>query len=178
MKIRTSDNDLAEFKGKDGGPVENSYGEVPTFTKVYIGAPIDTARPDCPPGEQMEELARSVLDACLGKAVIYNPLTAYCNAGMVDDVAGFEYIIDLNFEALRKAEIGIFVWNGSSSYGVPIEIEFCYQNEKPFVVWNKTAFRLGLYLRHRARAGRGMIVQTEEELRDALAILMEREKYL
>lgn len=117
--------------------------------RFYIGAPIDTSKPEHPPAAQFQELVDVISEAFPINSVIYHPLSAFQNAEFVNAQDDLLFVSRINNTALRLADIGVFVWNGSPSFGLPLEIEECCRLNKRFFVWNKTGKRLGLYLRAR-----------------------------
>lgn len=141
---------------------------------IYLGCPIDTARKDTPPQEQIREVAELIQKA-IPISVMYNPFSAFCNANSLrdeQDLSEMEFIIQMNMDAVDRSHLAVFVWNGSPSYGVPVEIERCYEKEIPFVIWNRTPRPLGLYLRHRAMSRKSnAIVNSEKELHTYLTSL-------
>lgn len=117
---------------------------------VYLGCPIDTSRPDCSPQDQYKELADLVLEGFKDRSVVlYNPLTAFVNAHKTTDIKDWGFIIEMNMQALKGSDLAVVIWNGSPSYGVPVELEECVRNLKSFVVWNRSGKALGLYLKYR-----------------------------
>lgn len=139
--------------------------------RVYVGAPIDTSKPEHPPAEQFQELITHVARGLGYRCIIYNPYAAFENAGhpRVSPV-DFEFVVRINEEALTRCNLGVFVWNGSPSYGVPNEIETLSQRA-PVVILNLTGKPLGLYLRSLEQRRDLTIVDNVESL---LTLLQEK----
>jgi hypothetical protein len=131
---------------------------------VYIGGPIDQARSDCTPQEQFAEIARLVVNGLGPDTVVFNPFSAFINAGGAESVEDLWYIININDLALKEADLAVFVWNGSPSFGMPIEIIRRIEYSKPYIVWNRSGKRSGVYLRHRLHTSDGSEYITEGEL--------------
>lgn len=135
--------------------------------KVYLGSPIDMSLGS--PADQFQDLANLVMEAIPNESVIfYNPLTAFINAPAVTERADMKYIIDLNNFAIKNCDISVFAWNNSPSYGVPLEIELMSQLDKPFFIWNRSGRKLGLYLQHAVKAGKGFIFESRSDMVTAL----------
>lgn len=129
--------------------------------RIYIGSAIDTALGA--PEEQFKELAEIAKAAFPNQSVVvFNPLTAYINASSADNPADLEYICKLNFQALDQADLALFGYTNSPSFGVPLEIERCAEQNKPFVVWMREGARSGIYLK-RAVSQSGTFTSSKEE---------------
>jgi hypothetical protein len=116
---------------------------------IYLACPIDTSRPEISPQEQYKELADLVLEGFKDRSVVlFNPLTAFVNAHRTTDTKDWGFIIETNMQSLKNADLVVAIWNGSPSYGVPIELNECVKSLKPFVVWNRSGKALGLYLKY------------------------------
>ena len=130
---------------------------------VYIGSPIDTSLGS--PQEQFEELGNAVIEAD-PNVLVFNPLTAFMNAVNI----GFgkrscAYVEAINYQALSNADIGVFVWNSSPSFGVPLEIHWCQKLRKPAIVWVKS--KTGIYLIN-ALDPIGVMVESRQDLVEAV----------
>jgi hypothetical protein len=131
---------------------------------IYLGLPIDTSKPEHSPSQQISEVT-DILDVVFGNDYIaFNPLMAFVNATNIRDYSEMSFLIKVNFEALRSSNLAIFRWNGSPSYGMCIEIETCVNENIPFIVWNTTDKKLGIYLRQRVFNSKGIILDTKEQL--------------
>lgn len=138
---------------------------------VYIGSPIDTSLE--PPHETFELLGQLTVEA-ISDVVIFNPLTAYINAINAKTKDARSFIVQMNFEALKRADAALFAWNKSPSYGVPVEIEFCYMHDIPFVIWNRSDKALGIYAHHAVdNASKATIVNNKEAVVSALKEIKE-----
>lgn len=130
--------------------------------KVYAGAAIDTALGN--PADQFSELMQLVQEAFGEKSVIiYNPFGAFNGNKNITDLKDIKYLIHVNEEALLASDLAVFIWSDSPSYGVPAEIEYCYQNNKAFIVWNRSSKPAGLYMKAAVMNGRGAIATTREQ---------------
>lgn len=133
--------------------------------RVYVGLPIDTSRPEHSPAEQIQEVTDLIVAALGNEVVIFNPLQAYCNVGPhTKNVWDMHYVVDVNREALIHADLAVFVWNGSPSYGIVYEMEEFQKLGRPFAVWNRTGRGLGLYLRWRLVLSEGVCVTNGADL--------------
>lgn len=129
--------------------------------RVYIGSAIDTALG--PPEEQYKDLVDVVLSAFPGQSVvIFNPLTAYSNAHAASKLEDIEFVCKLNEKAVELADMAVFSWTKSPSFGVPLEIQEFARAKKPFVVWMREGSKSGLYLK-RAVEWSGVFTSSKEE---------------
>jgi len=107
----------------------------------YVGGAIDTANGD--PHEQFEQLCKSVM--IHEGIVVFNPLSAFRGAAGVRTANACTFVRIINELALVASDFAVFVWSGSPSFGMPIEVDFCAKRGVPFVIWNQSAKPLGMY---------------------------------
>lgn len=142
--------------------------------RIYVGCPIDQSR--LSPLEQMEALVKrtisvvsSEINEITGRPhvpVVYNPLLAWANASAALDQEELNFVWAINQEALKWADLGVFLWSDSPSFGVPIEINSC--NKRVLVV-NTSGRAPGLYMRRAIQGARkGAIVDNWGSFDDAL----------
>lgn len=143
--------------------------------KVYIGAAIDAAIQD--PVELFKELSDLVLEA-VPDCIIYNPLLAFVNAksGLTRN-ENIGLVKAANWAAIEASDLGVFIWNDSPSFGVPIEIVTFVDAGKHIVVWDKSSKGAGLYLIEALRPTRqGLSTKVLERL-DLSTRALERDRY-
>lgn len=125
--------------------------------RVYVGCPIDQCGQN--PLESMSRLidlvngAAAVLSSPASPPIIYNPLSAWSNAHLAEDAEDLDFVYGVNQKALLDADLGVFLWNGSPSFGIPVEIAAA----KRALVVNTSGKMPGLYLK-RAVLSKGAIV--------------------
>jgi hypothetical protein len=136
--------------------------------KVYLGCPIDHSNVEETPEQQMRNLAGLVVGALGESTVCYNPFAAFLNAENAKTFDELRFVVEINNFALRNCDAAVFVWNGSPSFGVPVEIDLAVQWQRRFFVWNRTRKPLGLYIRERAFRGNGVLADSADELVRAL----------
>lgn len=142
--------------------------------RVYVGSPIDTSLE--PPEESFKFLTCAVVDACPG-AVIYNPLTAFNNAAAAATQDQLDFVAEINSQALSLADIAVFSWTKSPSFGVPVEIEWCGNTGKPVLVLLRNGGSSpGLYLKRAVNRSDKLsrVVDNKEALVFALKEFEER----
>lgn len=139
--------------------------------RFYIGCPIDTAKTD--PHAELQEAA-GIITKCLPTAIIFNPLTAFINAHNMEDHDAL-FIRRVNEFAIREVDHALFIWNGCPSFGLPLEMELCTEEGIPFILWNKTDRRLGLYMRQVMHANEegAVVVLSQESLEEELKKLLD-----
>ena len=137
---------------------------------IYLGIPIDKSQKD--PFEEYKRISSIIVEE-LPWTVIYNPLTAFINAKNIIDSSQMEYLIAVNNAALDAAALAVFIWNGQTTYGVPVEIQRV-AGKKPIVLWNTTEESLGIYLRAALEKGCAYTVDTEEKFRSKLSSFSRR----
>lgn len=115
--------------------------------KVYIGCPIDNSRPEHSPGETFQSVAAQVVEGFSQECTIFNPYAAFANSGRSTNHFDLAFVANINQFALDNCNMGVFVWNGSPSYGTPLEIERCANSGRLTLVLNLTGRPLGLYMR-------------------------------
>jgi hypothetical protein len=115
---------------------------------VYMGAAIDSSNEN--PAIQFNTLCEMVMEASGGKAVIFNPFTAFFNAGPTRSKRTNEYVVGVNGEALMSADLAVFMWSEQPTFGVPIEISNRVNAQGHCIVWNVGGKGPGIYLDHLA----------------------------
>ena len=128
---------------------------------VYVGAAIDSSRGS--PAQQFEELCNAVLEGLGQNGVIYNPLTAFVNAHKTRTENTNAYVVKVNMEALLAADLAVFSWTDTPSFGVPLEIDQRCRAAKPFVIWDRSSKGPGIYMEYAASI-HGRIVRTRADL--------------
>lgn len=132
---------------------------------AYIGSAIDQNEES--PEQQFVELA-NIIDSLDYNVVVFNPLKSYHFASKADSQKTYETIKQINDTAIDNADFALFVWNGASTYGVPLEIERCKNRHIPFVIWNKSPLAPGIYLKR----GATNICNSKEEVISKLKYLV------
>lgn len=136
---------------------------------VYIGAAIDQAI--APPEEQYGLLKKLVVEALGdGNFVGYSPFNAFFGAESTRSQRTNAFITEVNTEALWNADLAVFIWSDSPSFGVPIEIATCVEHKIPFVVWDRSSKKVpSIYLMDAIEKGvNSSIARNEPEVRVAV----------
>lgn len=137
------------------------------MSKIYVGAPIDTAGGK-DPAETFKLLSMAIFDGLGKQCVIYNPFLAFLNVSSESQERDLSMIASVNEVALASANVGVFEWNGAPSFGVPLEINWCVENDVACYVYNSTGKPLGAYLRHLAYEEKLTIVTSLNDLSNVL----------
>lgn len=137
---------------------------------VYLGCPIDNAEPG-KAALAIEKLYSLVAAALTPECVCFNPLSAFIGGKSLSTPHGAEFLININDFALRMADLAVFMWNGSASYGVPVEIEKCaadHDYKKAVFVLNASGQPAGVYMRFAVGQSGGIISDNEKDLEGAI----------
>lgn len=141
---------------------------------VYIGAAIDQANGS--PDDQYNELKKIVTEALGDENFVgYSPLHAFFGADKTRSRKTNQFVVRVNEEALLCADLAVFVWSDSPSFGVPLEITHCKEYKIPFVIWDRSTKKLpGIYLQHSvdAIADNACMVSSREEVINSIKHLM------
>lgn len=117
------------------------------MSKVYLGAPIDQHSSD--PGVNFKVLADVALRAFDGQPlVMFNPFTAYMNAGGPRNSQTIDYVVGTNMEALSESSLAVFMWDNQPTFGVVVEIVHCADKGIPFIILNKSGKKPGIYMEY------------------------------
>lgn len=111
---------------------------------IYLGSAIDNEQNPFANFSALSELALKVYP----EAVLYSPLEAFKNAQHAKTRDAYRFVIEINMMALERADLALFLWTNTPSFGMPQEIAYCAQQEKPFAVLWKADRSPGIYLKH------------------------------
>lgn len=117
--------------------------------KVYLGAPIDQTSDD--PTKNFKYLKEILQKLVPERFVAYDPLNAFVGAAFAKTKDTRAYVVDINMEAVEGADLGLFVWDGNPSFGVPVEIMKMTQEDIPFIIY--ASGKTGIYLKHLVEEG-------------------------
>ena len=139
---------------------------------VYIGFPIDSSSDS--PTNNFRLLVNAVLEV-MPESVFYNPFSAFYNVKPSQDhVSSLQKVEKINNYAIHNSNLAVFLWNGTPSFGIPLEIKYCYDNSIPFIVYNSSG-KNSVYMLNMTSlfngpslALPGVVVNSMEELKNAI----------
>lgn len=141
--------------------------------RVYLGCAIDYSNNA---NKNFDYLA-GLFDG--SSHILFNPLKAYHGGqNAIGETA--TWIFDLNMLALKTADVAVFLVDGAAkSVGVPMEIGYCMQSGKKFILITNNEDKFGVCYRAAAARAFSKIVDEGEStprlltnaLREAQALL-------
>lgn len=145
--------------------------------RCYIGSPIDSKATD--PGSNFKDISEVVVEVFGNKVVCFNPFSAFVNAHVSREPDTNQFVIDMNYEALEKADLCVFKWTDDPSFGTPLEMFWAQDLHRHVVVWNESTKKPGIYLQgledsaKKENEGSFTICNTREEVVKALEAIKE-----